>query len=139
MTEVDNLSYKLGLGERLRGRVEKHGHVLLSDIEKASLARMKATQVGLVMFFVLGSVGFMVLTPCPDGMGPATDTTNSCGSGATIGTFFYLCIPWFGGLVELAVQRELTARTAMKALCRGFGAMATVFFTYLATVHYDSA
>ena len=40
--EVDNLSYQFGLAERHKERVDKHGHVELTDDELSQLSRTKA-------------------------------------------------------------------------------------------------
>ena len=42
ITEIDNMSYHLGLGERAKQRVDQCGHVVLTDDEAAQLSRTKA-------------------------------------------------------------------------------------------------
>lgn len=39
--EVDNLSYKFGLGEREKERVDRNGHIALTDEEVVQLSRTK--------------------------------------------------------------------------------------------------
>ena len=53
ITEVDNLSYVFGLGERARERVDTYGHVTLDDAEARQLSVTKALCVlGTVVFTV---------------------------------------------------------------------------------------
>jgi hypothetical protein len=42
ITEIDNMSYHLGLGERAKERVDTHGHVVLTDEEAKALLVTKA-------------------------------------------------------------------------------------------------
>jgi hypothetical protein len=42
ITEIDNMSYHLGLGERAKERVDTHGHVILTDEEAKRLSHTKA-------------------------------------------------------------------------------------------------
>ena len=42
ITEIDNMSYHLGLGERAKERVDTHGHVIMTDDEVTKLTHIKA-------------------------------------------------------------------------------------------------
>ena len=42
ITEIDNMSYHLRLGERAKERVDTHGHVILTDEEPKRLSHTKA-------------------------------------------------------------------------------------------------
>jgi hypothetical protein len=54
--EVDNLSFSIGLGERMRSRVEAAGRIELTDAEAALLARSNAVHVLLVMVGMAGAL-----------------------------------------------------------------------------------
>eukprot|EP01052_Picozoa_sp_SAG31_P023677 SAG31_NODE_1967_length_6785_cov_7.007329_7_plen_508_part_00 len=58
LTEVDNLSYKFGLGERARERVDAVGHVILSDEDAKMLTRTKKLCIVLTIFVIFGGVLF---------------------------------------------------------------------------------
>lgn len=49
LTEVDNLSYHFGIGEKARERVEEAGHVELTDTETRRLTRTKSL-CGILIF-----------------------------------------------------------------------------------------
>ena len=56
LTEVDNMSYAFGLGEREKERVDTHGHIILNGDEARFLKRTKpvvvVVTVGFTLFFV---------------------------------------------------------------------------------------
>ena len=56
MTEIDNVCYAMGLGERARARVEQVGRVELSETELANLVRSKAVHIGLIVLSCLAAV-----------------------------------------------------------------------------------
>ena len=53
ITEVDNLSFQLGLSEREKERVDTYGYVVLTDIEARQLSRTKALCVVITVVFTL--------------------------------------------------------------------------------------
>lgn len=53
ITEVDNLSYQFGLGEREKERVDTYGYVVLTDLEARQLSRSKAMCVVITVVFTL--------------------------------------------------------------------------------------
>ena len=56
LCEIDDITFALGLSERVRARVEDAGRVELADVEAGALARTKATHVLLIVLFVLFAV-----------------------------------------------------------------------------------
>jgi len=56
LCDIDNITFDLALGERVRARVEDAGHVELDDAEASALARTKAVHVALLVLAVLGAV-----------------------------------------------------------------------------------
>jgi len=127
---VDNISFLFGLGERLRGRIERAGagHTVLSDVEKRSISRVKTAHTLSVMFCVTFSIGLMNM-PCSlvtgvlgRTLGDGIDKTNACGAGALFGTFFSLANwGWISALAELVALRELTPRRAAEGIAKGIG------------------
>ena len=65
ITEVDNMSYMFGLGEKLKERVDTYGHVHLGDDEARQLSRTKVlcvvAAVGGTLFFVNNGATFATL------------------------------------------------------------------------------
>ena len=53
ITEVDNLSYTFGLGERAKERVDTYGHVVLDDYEARQLSVTKALCVVCTVVFTI--------------------------------------------------------------------------------------
>ena len=47
ITEVDNMSYHLGLSERQKQRVDTYGHVVLSDQQAKQLSFTKTLVIGV--------------------------------------------------------------------------------------------
>eukprot|EP01051_Picozoa_sp_SAG22_P016310 SAG22_NODE_2280_length_2761_cov_3.172802_2_plen_156_part_00 len=56
LCDIDNITFKLALSERVRARVEDAGRVELGDAEAAALVRMKAIHVSLIVVCVLSGV-----------------------------------------------------------------------------------
>ena len=56
LTDIDNISFKLALPERVRARVEAVGRVELGDEEASALVTMKVIHVCLVVLVVLSGV-----------------------------------------------------------------------------------
>lgn len=136
LAEVDNVSFLFGLGERLRGRIERAGagHTILSDDEKLLIARTKTAHTLCVMFCVNFSIVIMNM-PCSvatqvmgQTLGEGIDKTNACGLGALIGTFFSLINwGWISALTELVALRELTLLRAMEGIAKGIGGFVACF------------
>eukprot|EP01051_Picozoa_sp_SAG22_P007690 SAG22_NODE_550_length_9202_cov_30.666484_5_plen_83_part_00 len=53
ITEVDNLSYVYGFGERDKERVDTYGHVVLTDADAWQLSRTKALCVTITVVFTV--------------------------------------------------------------------------------------
>lgn len=53
--QVDNVSYHIGLGERLKARVEDVGRIDLSEAQQQKLTRMKAVHVPVITIGMLGT------------------------------------------------------------------------------------
>ena len=51
--DVDNITFTVALPERLRSQVEEKGHIELSDVQAAALARAKPVHVVLIVGAVL--------------------------------------------------------------------------------------
>lgn len=152
LAEVDNVSYQLGLGEDLRGRMERDGHVLLSAADKFALARIKKANVCAVMFCVLVSVALFVFTPCPEGYNGADgrfyggchevpcpaeiqQVQSGCGFGGLIGTFFYLInAGWIAALAESIALRELATRNTPINMAKGLAGSMVAFVVWQLSV-----
>ena len=76
--EVDNVTYALMLGERVRTRLEQHSRVALGDVQVAGLVLSKVVHVGLLVVAVPFAVWMTSL------MSPFSPV---------------VCF-WFGGMVE---------------------------------------
>ena len=53
LCDIDNIAFRMALGERVRARVEDAGRVVLTDAEASALARTKAVHVVLLVLSVL--------------------------------------------------------------------------------------
>ena len=53
ITEVDNMSYHLALGEREKERVDAHGHIVLTDEEAQRISRTKLLCISVTMLYTL--------------------------------------------------------------------------------------
>jgi hypothetical protein len=51
VTEVDNMAYAIGLGERQRERVDTYGYVLLTDEEARTFSRTKLLCITATVFY----------------------------------------------------------------------------------------
>ena len=56
LCDIDNISFKLALPERIRARVETVGRINLSDTEASTLVTMKIVHVCLIMLAMLTAV-----------------------------------------------------------------------------------
>ena len=56
LCDIDDITFALALGERVRARVEDAGRVELGDAEASALARTKVVHVALLVLAVLGVV-----------------------------------------------------------------------------------
>eukprot|EP01051_Picozoa_sp_SAG22_P005841 SAG22_NODE_360_length_11744_cov_37.781623_13_plen_132_part_00 len=55
LCEVDNIGYEVGLSERLRSRVERHGRLEIGDAEADALVRTKAVHVVVLVVACVGT------------------------------------------------------------------------------------
>lgn len=94
LCDIDNITFNLALGERVRARVEDAGHVELDDAEAAALARTKAAHVVLIVAFMLAAVWVQ----------------HSYGRGLPL-----LALP-LGGVVEAFVPGGSAAETAKRGV-----------------------
>ena len=56
VTEIDNIAYEVGLGERVRTRMEIAGHMSLSEQELTALTRTKAVHIVLIILSIFATV-----------------------------------------------------------------------------------
>ena len=56
ITEVDNMSYHLGLSERQKQRVDTYGHVVLSDPQAKQLSFTKTMVISVTCFICVWMV-----------------------------------------------------------------------------------
>jgi hypothetical protein len=56
LCEVDNAAYAYGIGEKVKGRVERIGHIHLTAAEEAGLTVNKTAHIVIVVVIVVGSV-----------------------------------------------------------------------------------
>jgi hypothetical protein len=100
LCEVDNAAYAMGLGDRVRARVEHVGRVELGGLEAAALVRTKVAHIGAITMYGLGMVWLQ---------------------NRMLGVALAYVPFWIGGVAEALVVTSGGADTA-KRVCKVTGA-----------------
>ena len=100
LCEIDNVAYRLALGERIRSRVENVGRIKLSDDQAAALVWTKHFHLPAVVVFVLTAV--VVAHP--------------------VAPLFGLLVFWLGGVAEAFAQTSSAVE-----ICKRVGRASVAF------------
>lgn len=103
MTEIDNVCYHFGLGEKTKARMEAAGRVVLTDKENDNLLRLKVTHIVLVVVSCLVTV-MLAGSSVDHRLVPGVEFLGSPAALFFISIFFMFWVFWVGGMLEALGQ-----------------------------------
>eukprot|EP01052_Picozoa_sp_SAG31_P045790 SAG31_NODE_8509_length_1439_cov_1.197015_2_plen_228_part_00 len=103
MTEIDNVCYHFGLGEKTKARMEAAGRVVLTDQENENLLRLKVVHIFLVVISCLVTV-MLAGSSVDHRLVPGVELLGSPAALFFISLFFMFWVFWIGGILEAVGQ-----------------------------------
>lgn len=119
MCEVDNICYNVGLGERVRARVEEAGRVELTDKEATSLMRSKVFHASVIMLMIVFQVWVA---------GNALTYTKAASQASAL--LLPRLVFWIGAVFEAAELKQGAPQT-LRRVGEATGAMILGFIAFL--------
>lgn len=99
MTEIDNVCYHFGLGEKIKARMEAAGRVVLTGQENESLLRLKTVHIVLIVLSCLVTV-MLAGSSVDHRLVPGVPIFGSPAALFFISIFFMFWVFWLGAVLE---------------------------------------